>query len=186
MRLFVAVNFPADVRQALWQSAEPLRRRDFPVKWVGADQVHVTLKFLGEVPEERLGELSEGLSGAARAARPFVLPLGGFGAFPSAERARVVWCGCGAVPPLELLHHDVEQATAALGFPVEGRPFRPHVTLGRVRDDARRKDLAGMANVLDALSFTSEVTVQTVDLMQSTLGRNGATYTARHSAPLAG
>ena len=185
MRLFVAVNLPPDLRQALWDAAGPLRQRDYPVRWVAADAIHVTLKFLGEVAEDRASELARSVTAIAGAAKSFTLPLGGFGVFPAPERPRVVWAGCEAVPPLELLQHDVERTMHELGFPLEGRPFRPHLTLGRVRDGAKAREFAGFAATLDTLRFTGEAMVTSVDLMQSTLTPNGATYTARHRAPLA-
>jgi 2'-5' RNA ligase len=185
MRLFVAVNLPADLRQALWDAAGPLRQRDYPVRWVAASAMHLTLKFLGEVDEGRAGELARSVSAVAGGARRFTLPLGGFGAFPVAEHPKVVWAGCDAVPPLELLQHDVERAMHDLGFPLEGRPFRPHLTLGRVKDGAKRRDFAGFAATLNTLRFAGEAMVTSVDLMQSTLSPKGATYTARHLAPLA-
>jgi len=185
MRLFVAVNLPADVRQSLWDAAAPLRQRAGPVRWVAAESIHLTLKFLGEVDELRAVQVAQSLTAVAGAARTFTLPLGGFGAFPSTAHPRAVWAGCEAVPPLELLQHDVERAMHDLGFPLEGRPFRPHLTLGRVKDGAKARDFPGFGEALAALSFEGEVMVTSVDLMQSTLTPAGAAYTARHAALLA-
>ena len=105
MRLFIAVNLPVALRQELWEAAEPLRRGAFPVKWVAADALHLTLKFLGDVAPEREAELLAGMEQAAGGAKPFALHLAGFGVFPSISRPRVIWAGCDAPAPLELLQH---------------------------------------------------------------------------------
>lgn len=183
MRLFVAINLPDDVRQAIFRAAEPLRQLELPVKWVEAAGIHLTLKFLGEVDAGREPGVRAALASACAPARRFPLPIGGFGAFPTPERARVVWVGCEPVPALELLQHGVETACAALGFPVDGRPFRPHLTLGRARRDARAR-MPGLADVVSRLAYTATVGVESVDLMESRLSPAGAQYTVRQRVPL--
>jgi 2'-5' RNA ligase len=185
VRLFVAVNLPDALRRAVHAAAAPLRRGPLPVKWVDPDGLHLTLKFLGAVDPDGLGGVEGALERACRGARPFPLPIGGFGAFPTPHRARVVWLGCEAVPPLELLQHGVEREFAALGFPLEGRPFRPHLTLGRARPEARG-GVRGLEAVLDQLQFADEVQVRSVEVMESTLSPSGARYAVRRSVPLAG
>jgi 2'-5' RNA ligase len=184
MRLFIAINLPTDVRETLWEVAAPLRAARYPVRWVEAESIHLTLKFLGDVDATREDEIAGGITAAVVGARPFPLPVGGFGAFPSAQRARVVWAGLEPVPPLELLQHRVEQEMERLGFATEGRPFHPHLTLGRVKRDARPAALDGLATDLDSLVYEAEVSVESVDLMQSTLTPQGARYTRRHAAAL--
>ena len=185
MRLFIAVNLPDEVRRAIHAAAAPLRRAAVPVKWVEPDGLHLTLKFLGAVDPARLEPVVAALERACRGARAFPLPLGGFGAFPSAERARVIWVGCEAVPPLELLQHGVEREFATLDYPLEGRPFRPHLTLGRARPEAR-SGVRGLEAVLAPLEFADEIAVRSVEVMESTLGPKGARYDVRHSVTLAG
>jgi 2'-5' RNA ligase len=179
----VAINLPDDLRHAIARATEPLRAAGLPVKWVDAGGIHMTLKFLGEVPAGRLPEVEAALGRACAGARAFSLGVGEFGAFPTPERARVVWVGCEAVPPLELLQHGVEREFGALGFPVEGRPFRPHLTLGRARSD-QRGGVRGLAGLLADLAFTGEFTVRSVDLMESTLTPTGARYTVRRAVAL--
>lgn len=183
MRLFVAINLPADVRDALYAAAAPLRETGVPVKWVAPDAMHLTLKFLGDVADDRERAIAGALDALCAGRRPFTLPLEGFGAFPTSQRPRVFWAGAEAVPPLELLQHDLERALAGLDFPLEGRPFRPHLTLGRAKQGAERS--AGAAGaLLDDLQFAGEIAVDTVDLMESHLSPKGATYTVRHAARL--
>jgi 2'-5' RNA ligase len=117
-------------------------------------------------------------------ARRFTLRIEGFGVFPSESRPRIIWAGCGAPPPLEILQHKVEQEMERLGFPLEGRAFRPHLTLGRAKNEASPARLAGLAAALDELAYAAEVTVESVDLMESRLSPAGARYTRLHAAPL--
>ncbi len=184
MRLFVALNLPPSVREALWAAAAPLRDRGFPVKWVHGDGIHVTLKFLGEVADERETDLVAALHRAAGGARALPLVLGGFGAFPDLQRPRVVWAGIAPEPALEILQHRVEQELAPLGFPTEARAFRPHVTLGRTAREARPRAFAGFEEALGRLECAETALVEGLDLMRSTLQSGGAVYHVRHSERL--
>jgi len=186
MRLFLAINLPDDVRRGAWQAAEPLRTGRYPVKWVAEESLHITMKFLGDVAPEREREVIDGMQAAVRGARAFSLIVSEFGAFPSLSNPRVVWIGCEPVPPLELLQHRVEQETNRLGFPLEGRPFHPHVTLGRAKRDTRAADFRGLGETAERLEYATSVTVESLDLMESTLTRQGAIYAVRHRATLAG
>lgn len=180
MRLFVALNLPETVRASLWATAAPLRDRGFPVKWVRPEGIHLTLKFLGEVAADRQGDVQAGIGRACAGARALPLTLDGFGAFPDTRRPRVVWTGITPEPALELLQHGLERELGPLGFPPEGRPFRPHVTLGRADRDAKTREFAGFADALAGLTFNDTVVVETVDLMRSTLQPGGAVYQAIH------
>jgi len=184
LRLFVALNFPLQVRQDLWQATAPLRDRGLPVKWVRAEGIHLTLKFLGDVPEGRDGELRAALGRAAAGARALTVELGGFGVFPEVQRPRVLWVGIRAEPALEILQHQVEREFAALGFPTEARAFCPHVTLGRTAREARPRDFTGLEAALERLRYDASVVVDALDLMQSTLQSGGAVYNVRHSERL--
>lgn len=186
MRLFAAINLPGSTRRAIWDAAAPLRAARYPVRWVDPDAIHLTLKFLGEVEDAREADVRCGLVAAAAGAKAFPLALEGFGAFPTPQRPRVIWVGCEAAPPLELLQHRLEQEMARIGFPLEGRPFQPHLTLGRAKRDSHPREFAGIAEQLDALPFTADVTARSLDLMQSTLGAGGAQYARRHAVELPG
>ena len=186
VRLFIAINLPPDLRQRLWEAAQPLRAAGYPVRWVAPEGVHLTLKFLGEVKPDREPQVVAGIGMAVQGARRFTLPVGGFGAFPSLSNPRVVWAGGEPVPALELLQHRVEQEMERLGFPLDGRAFHPHLTLGRAQRDARASAFGDLEDRISALAFAEEATVESVDLMESQLARDGARYTRRHAAPLAG
>ena len=155
----------------------------FPVKWVQPDNIHLSLKFLGEVDDAREGELRAALQQAARSAgRALVLQVEGFGVFPDFRRPHVLWAGVIPDSALELLQHGVEQSFAPLGFPTEARPFRPHVTLGRTSREARPRDFAGLGDRLASLTFQATTTISEVDLMQSKHqpGGKGPVYEVRH------
>ena len=176
MRLFVALNFPTALRQGLWEATTPLRTLDLPVKWVEPAGLHLTLKFLGEVADGRLEELGGALADAARGVRPVAVTVAGFGAFPDPSRPAVIWAGVHQDPALELLQHAVERCFGPLGFPPDGRPFRPHVTLGRVREGVRRAAFADLDRHLNALRWSESVLIESVDLVRSTTGPKGAVY----------
>ncbi len=182
MRVFVAVNFPQDVRNAIWDACAPLRDAGLPVRWVEPAGLHVTLKFLGQ--SEAVPGITAVMDAAAGPARPFSLPLGGVGAFPGLERPSVIWVGCDGVPPLELLQNRLEQGLETLGFEIEGRPFRPHVTIGRARKDARPSAFRGLADLAEKIEWQGESLVDSVDLMESRLGGGGSKYQLVHASPL--
>jgi RNA 2',3'-cyclic 3'-phosphodiesterase len=182
VRLFLAINFPADVRTALWEAVQPLTRKGYPVKWVGADQLHLSLKFLGDVEADQLEDLKAASARAAQGTRPLTLTVGegGFGVFPDYQRPRVLWAAVTAEPALEILQHQVEREFAPLGFPPEGRPFRPHVTLGRATRSASPRDFGGLETAFGRLSFAATMVAEQLDLMESTLQQSGAVYQVKH------
>jgi 2'-5' RNA ligase len=184
MRLFLAINLPADVHAAIDAAAAPLRDAAPSLRWVAADRIHLTVRFLGEVPLDRVAAIREVVDGATAGHGDAPLALGGLGAFPNFRRARVVWLGVEAHPRLELLHHDVEAACVALGFEPEGRAFRPHVTLARVRDRAPEDELRALHRLARSFAFEATVDVASVDLMSSELSPEGPRYRLLHSSPL--
>jgi len=171
------------VRQGLWDAIGPVRERGLPVKWVRPEGLHLTLKFLGDVEEERGPALRGALALAAgdgAEARGVTVHIEGFGVFPDFRRPRIVWAGVTPDPALELLQHRVEQAFAPLGFPTEARPFRPHLTLGRAGRDARPRGFTGLEGALATLAFAETAVIGDLDLMESTLQSGGAVYQVKH------
>jgi 2'-5' RNA ligase len=137
MRLFAAVPLPPPAREEVAGLLQRLRERAFPVRWVADAGLHLTLKFFGEVAAPRLEVIEEVVRRAGEDGEPLPLRLADLGAFPAPARPRVLWLGIDAPPALELLQDRLERGSAAIGFPPEGVPFRPHVTLGRVREGER-------------------------------------------------
>ena len=184
MRLFLAINLSSDVRRELHDTTLSLRDCAPEVGWVAEARLHLTVKFLGEQPSERVDEITAALSATAARHRHLSMTVGGIGAFPNFRRPRVVWVGVAHDARLELLHHDLEVAFERIGFEVEGRPFRPHITLGRIRTplpDDRRRELSRAARRID---FQMELDVRTIELMASNLTAAGAAYTTLGSAAL--
>jgi 2'-5' RNA ligase len=187
VRLFLAINVAPGVSAAIADAAAPLREAAPDLKWVDPSRLHLTLKFLDEQPESMVRDLADASDSVAGRHFGFDMRVGGsehpVGAFPNFRRPRVVWAGVATDPRLELLHHDVEVACQALGFDVEGRPFRPHLTLARIADrvDAtvlRRLERAAAKVTLDILSA-----VGSVDVMQSVTGR-APVYERLHASAL--
>jgi 2'-5' RNA ligase len=180
MRLFAALPVPAEAQTAIGALVGELRAggaADWPVRWTPESQLHVTLKFYGEVPPERLDQLGDALRAAAAETPPLDCVVGALGTLPPGRKGRVVVAAVDAPVSLELLQHRVEQRSAALGFAVEGRPFRPHLTLGRLRRDARlpTEASARLAAVRPELAFLIEEAV----IYESRLGPGGARYEPR-------
>jgi 2'-5' RNA ligase len=185
VRLFIAINFPDGMRKRLWSDTAPLRDAGYPVKWVHADNIHLTVKFLGEVDGPRVDNICECATAAVGDTKAFRLPVGRFGAFPTAKRPRVLWVGCENLPVLELLTDAVEREMSKLGFEPEGRAFRPHVTIGRMRRDARPSDLEGLDRDLEDLEFFEEPLIASLDVMRSHLGPKGPRYECLYAAEMA-
>jgi RNA 2',3'-cyclic 3'-phosphodiesterase len=179
------LNFPEHVRQELWDALAPLRQRreKLPVKWVRPENIHLSLKFLGEVEETRAPELRTALQRVASGragSSPLTLQISGFGVFPAYHRPHVLWAGVTPEPGLELLQHGVEQAFEPLGFPTEARAFRPHVTVARAAREAKPREFAGLEELLRGVDFNETVSVANLDLMQSTLRPEGSVYQVKY------
>lgn len=186
MRLFLAVELPPPVVDALDTAIAPLRAEAPEIAWSPAAKWHLTMKFLGDVVEERVPEIGAMAEFVARVHRPFAMQLHGIGAFPNFRRARVVWIGVEQEPRLELLHHDLELAAEAEGFDVEGRAFRPHVTLARVQEPLELEVARRVARAARRIDFAASVAVSEISLFESTLAPAGARYRRLHAAALAG
>ena len=184
MRLFLAINLSSEVRRDLFEATAPLRECAPELAWVREPLVHLTLKFLGEQPTERLAEIKDVLAVVAGRHRELVMDIGGIGAFPNFQRARVVWIGVAQDPRLELLHHDVEVACESIGFEIEGRPFRPHLTLARVKKPLAEESARQLSRLAKRLDYRTDFIVRSVDLMRSDLSSDGPAYTTVVSAAL--
>ena len=183
MRLFVALELPEEPRRAAAEVIRQLRRSGADLKWVAPENLHLTLKFLGETDPGRWEAITTRLEAACAPRPPLALALSGAGAFPGVGRPQVVWLGLGGqVEGLQDLAASLEASLADLGFAPEARAFRPHLTLGRAR---RGRGLAAPSRPL-ALALAGladwrgpEFVGQRVSLMESTLTPAGPIYRPR-------
>jgi 2'-5' RNA ligase len=177
MRLFAGIPVVDDARREVLALLGRLRESDWPVRWVHDEGLHLTLKFFGEVAPERLDVIEEAVRFAGQNTGALDLRLDELGAFPSVVRPRVLWVGIDAPPALELLHDRLERGGEAIGFAPEGVPFRPHVTLGRVREGHRLPpgSLEEAGRSLAAVPFLGSRLV----LYESVLTTQGPRYSTR-------
>lgn len=185
MRLFLALNLPKKERERIERAARPLREHGLPVRWVGIDNFHVTLKFLGNVRSQLAEPVQEVMDRVGAETPTFEASLRSFGAFPTIRRPTVLWAGMEATPELRCLKQDLEWGLADLGFEKETRAFHPHLTLGRAGNDGAGK-FRGLDDLMAALELESRFTVRSVDLMRSQTGKNGVRYSILHKARLTG
>lgn len=177
VRTFIAIEIPADIKAAMVEVQSVLRKTGADVGWVRPDGVHLTLKFLGGIDAGRVGELKEAVGVAVAGHGPLVLDIAGVGVFPEARSPRVVWMGIGGdTKALAALYEKVESACESIGFRREDRPFKPHLTLGRV------KSPGGRSRLMEAISGLGTATAGTftadaVSIMKSELKPSGAVYT---------
>ena len=176
MRLFIAINLPETVKLRLAGALDALATHDIPARWVAADALHITLKFLGELADSRVPAVGGALAAAAQGIPPFDVELGDLGAFPSLARPSILWVGARAGAALGELHQRVERAFIPLGFEAEPRKFHPHVTVARVNKDGRIRDRSVMDRMRAQFDYTAVFRATSVDLMQSRLGRDRARY----------
>ena len=186
MRIFLAINPPEEVRHRVWEATAPLREVSESVAWVAEPKIHLTLKFIGEMAEEGIAPLTSAMTTIARTHAAPVVHLETVGAFPNFRRPRVIWMGIEQEPRLELLHHDVELACDKLGHELEGRAYRPHLTLGRVRQALADEELKRLRATAKQIRFTAQFYARSIDVMQSAPGPGGSRYSMVASAPLKG
>ncbi|MBX6362987.1 MAG: RNA 2',3'-cyclic phosphodiesterase [Gemmatimonadetes bacterium] len=176
MRLFVALTLDAAERRRVAEAAARLRESGLPVRWVDAESLHLTLKFLGEVPDRAVGVVEDVVRRVAASIPPFHVGLGGIGAFPDLQRPRVVWMGVQAPPELGRLQARLEEEFAREGFAREERPYSAHLTLGRTRPGARAHELRPLRELASLVDYSGAIEARTVDVMRSRLSPAGARY----------
>ena len=186
MRLFIAINLPKKERMRLHRAARTLRERELPVRWVEPDRYHLTLKFLGDVRSELEEKVVETMERVASSTEPFEIQLGGFGAFPTIRRPRVLWAGVEASPELRCLKQDLEWGLAEHGFERETRAFHPHLTLGRAGDEGGAGAFRGLDDLVAEMDYEGSVSVRKIDLMKSRPSRSGSRYSVLSTTRLTG
>jgi len=184
MRLFIAINIPKKERDRIHRSARVLREQDYPVRWVPPEHYHLTLKFLGEVRAPSRPGIDGVLARVAQATDSFSIDVGGFGAFPTIRRPRVLWVGVEPSPALRCFKQDLEWGLSEHGFDRETRAFHPHFTLGRATANDGAGAFRGLDSLASSVPYHGAVAVRKVDLMESHLSSSGPRYEILSSFPL--
>ena len=190
IRSFIAIELPTAVKQELTTLEDILKKRcPQVVRWVDPQNIHVTLKFLGDVDSDRVDEINMAIDEATQGMSPFHLELKDLGVFPNLNKVNIIWVDAkGDLDKLTYLQKQIESNMEQLGFAREDRDFTPHLTLGRVRDYASPDDRKKIGQVLAQTAFASAqvITVNSVNLMKSQLTNTGAIYTRLYASVFKG
>ncbi len=188
MRLFIAINLPDRVKASLAKLIDEVRVHGDIMRWTRAENIHLTLKFLGEVSPTLAGDVEALLQDIVSCHPPFRMVIEGVGAFPNVNRPRIVWVGVRGDRVLEAIRMDLEDGFSELGFEREDRPFKPHLTIGRIRRGGERGGgRYPLSERLERAAFAgADFTVTSVELMESFLKPAGAEYTIRKKTDLTG
>jgi 2'-5' RNA ligase len=188
IRAFIAINLSQEILERIEQMSLDLKSRlkGVPVRWVPAENIHLTLKFLGNVSTANLEMLKEILNKVVSTHHECDISVGGIGAFPKPHNPRVIWVGMEVPQELMSLQHNIEIETARLGYSREHRPFSPHLTFGRVSRNASTQDARAIAEILDSykVGFLGATRITSVYLYRSDLKPDGAVYTPIYTAYL--
>ncbi len=188
LRTFIAIELPQTIQAAIARETSGLRRQVNRglVRWVAAQNMHLTLRFLGDTAESSLDQIERGLSRQAALFQPMELTVGGFGIFPSPKRPRVLWIGVQAPAELSTLQRRIESLAQSAGFEAETRPYSPHLTLGRVSQKISSSEMQALRSALEAtrIGELGSFTAEAIHLIRSDLRPEGAVYTRLFSAQL--
>lgn len=175
MRTFIAIELDNNIREALSKIQLELKKADADVKWVSCENIHLTLKFLGEVKEEKIPEIIQRLKEITQVANSFQIEIKDIGAFPNMQSPRVIWAGIeeGKEKLLQLAR-GIEDALAKLKFRREEREFSAHITIGRIKSPKNKDVLSQRMSQLQFNPFSQ--TIQSIILFKSTLTPKGPIY----------
>ncbi len=185
LRCFIAVGLPEPLKRAVGGVITRLKESGADIKWVPSENLHFTLKFMGPTGEELIGEIKDALSKKISHYAPFYIKIGGVGYFPGGKNPRVIWIGIEEQGFLADIYRDVEQVMVKFGYPQEGRPFSPHLTIGRVRSPRKVAEVIRRLDEFRTMVF-DEFEVKAVALMKSELKPGGAEYSALAEISLEG
>ena len=176
MRSFIAIELSEDVKSGLAGLQQDLKGCGADIRWVKPDNIHLTLKFLGDIDEKNVRNIVKQIEGACLNYSFFDLEISGIGVFPNIKSLRVLWAGVQVIDTLEGLYRDIDAGMASLGFQLEKRKFSPHLTLGRFRT------MKGKGVIADKIELHKNdrigmINVRAVSLIRSDLGPAGAKYT---------
>lgn len=189
IRAFIALDLSDEILQHLDRVSKELQQRipQKAVRWVPAQNIHLTLKFLGDVSEKHLVMITNAIKAEAAAYTPFTISVGGLGAFPKIANPRVIWVGVEAPEALAGMQRSLELQMERLGYAREDRRFSAHLTIGRVSRTVSSQQVRLLSEVLGSysLGFIGMVKIEALYLYRSDLRPDGAVYSRLFSAPLA-
>jgi RNA 2',3'-cyclic 3'-phosphodiesterase len=175
MRSFIAIDLPEDIKEAINGLISKVSPGSSGIKWVTANNIHLTLKFLGEVKEELVPEIRKRLEDIGKLHRSFTIKIKGAGGFPNLKRPHVLWIGIEPSEGLQSLYRIIESQMSELGFERDPRSFSPHLTIGRVKDTGNMDSVAkGLSTYKD--TFFGTIEVAEIRLKKSLLRQSGAEY----------
>jgi 2'-5' RNA ligase len=184
IRAFIAIDVPASVQHALADIRQAFQELTLPLRWVQPTQLHLTLKFLGDISEAQIPDITRAMQRVAVEHAPFHIPVRGLGCFPTPTRPRVLWMGLvDTHQALTSLQQHLDTALGEQGIPCESKPFHPHLTLARIRKPSRSPQLQALLRTYQTQDF-GDVPVHVLLFMQSQLYRTGAVHTLLRSVPL--
>jgi 2'-5' RNA ligase len=177
MRIFIAVELNSEVKNKINEVVSSIKNYNLPVKWVEKDNLHITLKFLGEVKENKINDLTKLLKNEVEKNNRFTLKVEGLGAFPNNKKPRVIWVGTtDGKDKICDIAQKLEESLPKNGFgKKEEKPFSSHITIGRVKEVGKLSDFSTVLPKLDNLSF-GVVEVNSINLMKSALTPKGPIY----------
>jgi len=187
LRAFIAIEIPLEIRQAVCIATSALQKGTGSlVRWVPMENMHLTIKFLGDVAPSNVDILSQMLRAEADLFHSFELSLSGLGSFPNLKRPRVIYIGIQAPAALETIQRGIEATSRRLGYSSEERGFSPHLTIGRVKQNATATEQQTIRRALEETKIGALGTarVDSVHLYKSDLKPTGSVYTRLYSAPL--
>jgi 2'-5' RNA ligase len=188
VRVFIAIELSESVCDTIQKQTTRLRQTlgNDLIRWVPTQNMHLTLKFLGDTTTSHLEFLKQLLAREAKSHPQFNLQLGGLGAFPNSKRPRLLWIGIHAPADLVSLQKSIESGTSRLGYEQEERAFSPHLSIGRVRQNISPPEQQKIRTALDTIQLGNIGTarVDSVHLFKSDLQSGGSIYTKLFSAPL--
>ncbi|HEY6333307.1 MAG TPA: RNA 2',3'-cyclic phosphodiesterase [Blastocatellia bacterium] len=183
VRTFICIDIPGSIKARIEELQGKLRQVGGQVSWVKSSNIHLTIKFLGNVPTSQVAAVCEGVRRAAGSVNPFRVEVSGSGGFPSSRSPSVLWVGLAeSAPELQRLYENVEYEMFRLKFPRESRPFSPHLTIGRLRT---RENAQRLGEMITAVGFDPEgFDAREVIVMRSNLKPTGAIYTPIETLPI--
>lgn len=188
MRVFIAIELPQQTLDAIEKQTARLRQAigSDIIRWVPPQNMHLTLKFIGDIAASHVEFLKQMIMQEAATHSQFEIQIGGLGSFPNSRMPRILWVGLHAPAELASLHKGIEAGASRLGYEKEERPFSPHLTLGRARQNTEPAELTKVRAALDTIQLgnIANTRVDSVHLFKSDLQPGGSVYTKLFSAPL--